>query len=141
MNAYSRSRVLHHDARAIKYYYRPEVGTSLSGGFETFQQLDDGEDEHLDGLLACVSHLEQSRKGGTEDLHGGAAGVDDEGNWKIKSDFMTWRGMMTKIMAAPYSNFDGSVPFTSAKAPESIAGTNELTANRFEMNATLFDVR
>lgn len=148
-NSHSRSRVLHHDARAIKYYYSPEIGASLSEGFESFQQLDNEEDEHLDGLLACVSHLEMLRRGGDGLQRGERVFEDSDGgttqgghrDWKIKPDFMTWRGMMTKIMAAPYSNFDGSVvPICDWLSYGLLARL--LTAfDSFEMNATLFDVR
>lgn len=117
-HSHSSLRVLHHDARGLKYYYGPEIGASLSEGYETFQQLPDGDDEHLDGLLASVAHLEHGRQ--TNRIKVGLVGLDEqvvdeamdkdmnggsrngnveqvEGEWKIQPDIITWRGMITKV--------------------------------------------
>lgn len=51
----------------------------LSEGFETFQQLDDTIDDHLDALLETLIAHEQGK--GT----------------KVDTDIITWRGMMTKV--------------------------------------------
>lgn len=88
---------LHLDGRSMSYYWPPELGSDLCNGFETFDQHDDSRDEHLDALLASIIALEQKE------------------NKKRDVDFVTWRGMMTKILTAPYSDMDG-----------------------FSMNATLF---
>lgn len=81
----------------MKWYYTPQLGTDLSRGFDTFVKLDDSKDEHLDSLLTTImSHEKEVGK-------------------KIDAHFVTWRGMMTKIMATPFDNQDG-----------------------FEMNATLY---
>ncbi|KHO01533.1 Protein RAI1 [Metarhizium album ARSEF 1941] len=85
------------DDSSIKYYYTPQLGADLSRGFNTFQKLDDSRDEHLDGLLKTI--LAHERETGK----------------KIDANLVTWRGMMTKIMAAPFEQRDG-----------------------FEMNATLY---
>jgi RAT1-interacting protein len=69
----------------------------LNRGFDTFRQLDDSGDDHLDGLLTAIQAYE----------HGKGA--------RLESDFITWRGMATKIMTAPFSKLDD-----------------------WEMNATLF---
>ena len=66
------------DERSLRYYYPPNVGAELSKGFETFQQLDDTVDDHLDSLLRTIIDLEQ--RTGT----------------KYAADIITWRGMMTK---------------------------------------------
>ncbi|TQV92144.1 hypothetical protein V2A60_004443 [Cordyceps javanica] len=82
---------------SMKWYYTPQLGADLSRGFDTFQKLDDSKDEHLDSLLTTiVSHEKETGK-------------------RIDAHFVTWRGMMTKIMATPFDNQDG-----------------------FEMNATLY---
>jgi len=47
-------------------------------GFQSFRQLDDTGDDHLDSLLQTIVHKEQS-----------GAMVD--------VDVITWRGMMTKV--------------------------------------------
>ncbi|KAK2603748.1 decapping endonuclease targeting mRNA [Conoideocrella luteorostrata] len=85
------------DDSSIKYYYTPQLGADLSKGYDSFQKLDDSGDEHLDGLLKTVMAHEK-----------------DTGK-KIDANVVTWRGMMTKIMAAPFEQQDG-----------------------FEMNATLY---
>ena len=62
----------------MRYYYPPRLGANLCEGFETFNQLDDSADDHLDSLLRTLITLEQSS---------GA---------KCETDIITWRGMMTK---------------------------------------------
>lgn len=112
--SHSRVRQLHHDSRGVKYYYPPELGVSLSEGFETFQELQDADDEHLDGLLASLTHLEQRKKNErarqsgvnptgeeqAEALHmafsNGTGNRDDDHVWETKADIVTWRGMITK---------------------------------------------
>ncbi|CAM1508299.1 Fc.00g051470.m01.CDS01 [Cosmosporella sp. VM-42] len=85
------------DDSSLKYYYTPQLGADLSKGFETFQKHDDSGNEHLDSLLKpIVAHEKETGK-------------------KIDANVVTWRGMMTKIMAAPFDQMDG-----------------------FEMNATLY---
>lgn len=64
---------------SIKWYYTPQLGVDLSKGFETFEKLDDSKDEHLDSLLATVMAYEQ------------------EIGKRIDANFVTWRGMMTKV--------------------------------------------
>ncbi|KAE8446141.1 Protein rai1 [Mollisiaceae sp. DMI_Dod_QoI] len=85
------------DDSSIKWYYPPTLGADLCKGFDTFRKLDDTADEHLDSLLKTIIAHEQKEGKRTE------------------ADIITWRGMMTKIMAALFSDRDG-----------------------FEMNATLF---
>ncbi|KAJ6145169.1 dom-3 Z [Penicillium chermesinum] len=82
---------------SLHYYYPPSLPVDLNIGFETFQKLDDTADEHLDALLDTIVALEK------------------ETGKKCKTDIITWRGMMTKILAAPYDMMNG-----------------------FEMNATCF---
>ncbi|XXH00320.1 hypothetical protein Hte_006663 [Hypoxylon texense] len=80
-----------------KWYYPAELGADLSKGFEQFDKHDDSKDEHIDSLLkAIMAHEEEEGK-------------------KIDANVVTWRGMMTKIMSAPFDDRDG-----------------------FEMNATLY---
>ncbi|KAI4186031.1 MAG: hypothetical protein LQ348_004280 [Seirophora lacunosa] len=67
------------------------MGADLSKGFNTFQQLDEGADGHLDGLLQTIMNLERR--------------TDSE----CQANFMTWRGMVTKIMAAPFDTFNGPI--------------------------------
>lgn len=51
----------------------------LSKGFDTFRQLDDSGDDHLDGILDAITALERGKGAKTE------------------VDILTWRGMMTKV--------------------------------------------
>ncbi|KAK2743116.1 decapping endonuclease targeting mRNA [Onygenales sp. PD_40] len=77
------------DDSSLRYYYPPRLPADLNRGFETFEQLDDAGDEHLDALLDTIVALEKST---------GA---------KCEADVVTWRGMMTKIMTAPFDNWNG----------------------------------
>ncbi|KXX73728.1 Decapping nuclease RAI1 [Madurella mycetomatis] len=72
------------------------AGINLKKGYDKFIKHDDTVDEHLDGLLKTVMMHERTT------------------NEAIDAHIVTWRGMMTKIMAAPYDN------------------------EPFEMNATLY---
>ncbi|KAI1328814.1 RAI1 like PD-XK nuclease-domain-containing protein [Xylariaceae sp. FL0255] len=95
--SYDDKHEFHHDDSSIHWYYPPKLGADLSQGFDTFDKHDDSVDEHLDSLLKSI-----------------AAHEKEEGK-KIDAHLVTWRGMMTKIMAAPFEDRDG-----------------------FEMNATLY---
>ncbi|KAI2697681.1 hypothetical protein CBS147332_8664 [Penicillium roqueforti] len=82
---------------SMAYYYTPALPADLNIGYETFQKLNDVPDEHLDALLdTLVAHEKETEK-------------------KCDVDIVTWRGMMTKILTAPFDNMNG-----------------------FEMNATCF---
>jgi RAT1-interacting protein len=54
------------------------MGADLKGGFETFRHYEEKEDPHLDSLLRALME-------------------DSQGKGEVKADFMTWRGMMTKV--------------------------------------------
>ncbi|GCB28027.1 decapping nuclease rai1 [Aspergillus awamori] len=95
--SYDDEHKFHLGDSSMKYYYPPCLPADLNHGFESFQKLDDSADEHLDALLETVIALEQ------------------ETQKKCEADIITWRGMMTKILAAPFDNLNG-----------------------FEMNATCF---
>lgn len=75
----------HHDYRddesSINYYIPPPMGADLKEGFDTFKHYEDKEDPHLDSLLRALVNQEKKSVKGTA----------------IKADFMTWRGMMTKV--------------------------------------------
>lgn len=57
------------------------MGADLKEGFDTFKHYEDKEDPHLDSLLKALIHREG----------------EDASVPKIKADFVTWRGMMTKV--------------------------------------------
>ncbi|KAI1423002.1 RAI1 like PD-XK nuclease-domain-containing protein [Xylaria sp. FL1777] len=88
------------DSSSLQWYYPPRLGADLSKGFDKFDKHDESIDEHLDSLLHAITAHEK-----------------EEGK-KIDAGIVTWRGMMTKIMSAPFEDRDG-----------------------FEMNATLYQVR
>ncbi|KAF1933428.1 RAI1-domain-containing protein [Didymella exigua CBS 183.55] len=77
------------DDSSINYYVPPPMGTDMKEGFDTFKHYEEKEDPHLDSLLKALIYKEGN----------------DASAAKIKADFVTWRGMMTKIMTAPYDNF------------------------------------
>ncbi|KAK5077125.1 decapping endonuclease targeting mRNA [Lithohypha guttulata] len=76
------------DDSSLRYYYAPLLPADLNKGFDSFRNLDDTADDHLDGLLQALIHYEGEKKA------------------KLDTDFVTWRGMMTKIMIVPFSNLD-----------------------------------
>ncbi|KAJ4502774.1 decapping endonuclease targeting mRNA [Exophiala dermatitidis] len=86
--SFDEDHVLRHDASSLRYYYPPALPCDLNKGFETFRQLDDSADDHLDGLLEALILYEKEK------------------GQKVDTDLITWRGMMTKIMVSPFSFFD-----------------------------------
>ncbi|KAK3196154.1 decapping endonuclease targeting mRNA [Lecanicillium sp. MT-2017a] len=95
--SYDEKHGFHLGDSSMKWYYTPRLGADLSKGFDTFEKQDDSKDEHLDSLLATIiSHEKELGK-------------------RIDANIVSWRGMITKIMAAPFDDRDG-----------------------FEMNATLY---
>lgn len=72
----------------MNYFYPPTLGADLSVGFDDFDRLDETSDDHLDSLLRTIMEKEK------------ATGE------KIEADVITWRGMMTKIMGAPFDKFN-----------------------------------
>lgn len=95
--SYDDEHSFHLGDSSLRYYYPPKLPADLNQGFDEFQKLDDSGDEHLDALLETIMALEKET-GKTSD-----------------ADIITWRGMMTKILAAPFDHMNG-----------------------FEMNATCF---
>ncbi|VBB76221.1 Putative Protein RAI1 [Podospora comata] len=99
--SYDKNHNLRLDDSSIKWYYPPQppaLPANLSAGFDKFDKHD-SQDEHLDSLLTAIAHHEQQT------------------NQPIDAKFVTWRGMMTKFLIAPYPYDDD---------------------DGFEMNATLF---
>ncbi|KAK4152632.1 RAI1 like PD-XK nuclease-domain-containing protein [Chaetomidium leptoderma] len=94
--SYDKDHKFHLDDSSLKWYYPPDIGADLENGYESFIKHDDRVDEHLDSLLKTITNHEQ-QTGEAIDAH-----------------IVTWRGMLTKIMATPFDN------------------------DAFEMNATLY---
>ncbi|KAJ9143854.1 Dhp1-interacting protein Din1 [Pleurostoma richardsiae] len=88
--SYDDEHNFHQDDRSLRWYYPPlSMGSDLSAGFEKFIKHDDSVDEHLESLLKTImNHEEQTGK-------------------KIDAQVVTWRGIMTKIMASPFDDRDG----------------------------------
>ncbi|GAB7360091.1 hypothetical protein MBLNU230_g7855t1 [Neophaeotheca triangularis] len=107
--SYDDAHVLHVSSeQSLRYYYPAVIHApgradgrhshiSLGDGFGQFLKRDDKSDEHLDALLATI--IDHEKKQGQ----------------KLEVDFITWRGMMTKFLTAPFDKFSD-----------------------FEMNATCF---
>jgi RAT1-interacting protein len=75
------------DESGVNYYCSPQIGADLKEGYNTFRHFEEKTDPHLDSLLRAVASKEM-RTGKKEE-----------------ADFVTWRGMMTKIMTAPFDMF------------------------------------
>jgi len=74
------------DESGINYYVSPPIGTDLKEGFETFRHYEEKDDPHLDSLLRALVAKERTAKEKTVGLEA-----------QTKADFVTWRGMMTKV--------------------------------------------
>jgi RAT1-interacting protein len=73
------------DDSGICYYHPPSLPADLCEGFDEFNRYEDKEDPHLDSLLKAIISKEK------------ATGEN------IQADFVTWRGMMTKVRCKPLS--------------------------------------
>ncbi|KAF9892179.1 decapping endonuclease targeting mRNA [Aspergillus nanangensis] len=89
--SYDDDHCFHLGESSLRYYYPPRLPADLNQGFEEFQKLDDAADEHLDALLDTIMALEK------------------ETEKKCDADIITWRGMMTKILAAPFDHMNGFI--------------------------------
>lgn len=70
-----------HDDSGINYFVPPPIGADLKEGFDTFRHHEDKVDAHLDAMLKAL--VETEKKDGQKA--------------RAKADFVTWRGMMTKV--------------------------------------------
>ncbi|KAK4127754.1 RAI1-domain-containing protein [Parathielavia appendiculata] len=93
--SYDKDHKFRLDDSSLKWYYPPDLGVNLSNGFDQFIRHDDSIDEHLDSLLKTIASHEQ-KTGEPIDAH-----------------IVTWRGMLTKIMAVPFddSEFEMNATF------------------------------
>ncbi|OBT78450.1 hypothetical protein VF21_00990 [Pseudogymnoascus sp. 05NY08] len=87
--SYTSSHEYRPDASGLRYYYPPRLGADLCKGFETFEKLDESQDDHLESLLKTIVGVERERGG------------------RVEVDVVTWRGMMTKLLACPFEDRDG----------------------------------
>ncbi|EME43465.1 hypothetical protein DOTSEDRAFT_174304 [Dothistroma septosporum NZE10] len=84
------------DSRSLRYYFPPDIDVpyvqdqphiDLSAGFNTFRKYDNTVDLHLNPLLDTIQQYEEQTK------------------TKLQADVLTWRGMMTKLLVAPFDMF------------------------------------
>lgn len=84
---------------SLRYYYPPFFQApctfapetppiNLSNGFQDWIKADDSVDGHLDALLETIQAHEEKL------IRDGKTPVDEI---KTKAEFITWRGMMTKV--------------------------------------------
>ncbi|KAF2654715.1 RAI1-domain-containing protein [Lophiostoma macrostomum CBS 122681] len=85
--SYDENHEYREDDSGISYYCPPQIGANLCDGFDTFRHYEDKEDPHLNSLLRTL--VSQEKRTGE----------------RVQADFVTWRGMMTKIMTAPFDMF------------------------------------
>lgn len=69
------------DESSINYYIPPPMGVDLKEGFDSFRHYEEKEDPHLDSLLKAL--VAREKKDGEKK--------------SLRADFVTWRGMMTKV--------------------------------------------
>ncbi|KAI0303650.1 RAI1 like PD-XK nuclease-domain-containing protein [Multifurca ochricompacta] len=86
--SYNKNRELEFSDAAIRYYVEPPPGADLGYAYERWVHRPE-EKGRLDGLLRAISEI---RRRGTGDP---VIGV------------ISWRGVMTKILTAPYEDRDG----------------------------------
>lgn len=105
--SYDGQHVQHQDGRSLRYYYPPFFDAphglknrtfDLCHGFESFNKFVERQDTRLYPLLDTLIKYEEANKS------------------KLDPTVITWRGMMTKILSAPFDAF-----------------------GEFNMNATYFD--
>lgn len=76
--SYDDDHIYRPDDSGINYYVPPPMGVDLKEGFDTFRHYEEKEDPHLDSLLKALMDSKTAKA-------------------HVKADFMTWRGMMTKV--------------------------------------------
>ncbi|KAA1477164.1 RAI1-domain-containing protein [Dentipellis sp. KUC8613] len=87
--SYTPARELEFTNSAMRYYVDPPRAAELGSGYERWVRRPE-EKGRLDGLLRAYSKLRKQAQGSA-----GAIGV------------VSWRGVMTKILTAPYEERDG----------------------------------
>ncbi|WWC98132.1 hypothetical protein V866_005023 [Kwoniella sp. B9012] len=80
-------RTITHDDSSMAYYRAAPIGSDLNYGYERRVERDESVDEHLDGLCDALREV--------------------QGKGERKGGIITWRGMITRIMTAPYEDREG----------------------------------
>ncbi|OCH88558.1 RAI1-domain-containing protein [Obba rivulosa] len=94
--SYDQSRTLSFTDSALRYYVDPPHGAELRYGYERWIKRPE-EKGRIDGLLKAISRVKQKM----EDSGGGGS------EWLRGIGIVSWRGVMTKILTAPYEDRDG----------------------------------
>ncbi|KAJ7592915.1 RAI1 like PD-XK nuclease-domain-containing protein [Mycena floridula] len=89
--SYTPSRVLEFTDSALKYYVEPPIGAKLGYGYDRWIRRPE-EKGRLDGLVKALS---EAQRRGTSKVNLSDIGV------------VSWRGVMTRILTAPYEDRDG----------------------------------
>ncbi|KAH7920240.1 RAI1-domain-containing protein [Leucogyrophana mollusca] len=93
--SYTPSRTLEFTDSALRYFVGPPRGADLGYAYDRWIRRPE-ERGRIDGLLTAWSKVQKDMKGS----HEGVGKVPDVG-------VVSWRGVMTKILTAPYEERDG----------------------------------
>ncbi|KAI0643610.1 RAI1-domain-containing protein [Trametes meyenii] len=97
MFSYTPQRVLELNNSAMRYYVDPPPGADLRYGYERWIKRPE-ELTRLDSLLRAVQRV--------MDKADASAGPESGTKWLKDISVVTWRGIMTKILTAPYEERD-----------------------------------
>ncbi|KAF9563218.1 RAI1-domain-containing protein [Agrocybe pediades] len=89
--SYSPDHVQEFTNSALRYYVDPPIGSNLSYGYERWIRAPDTRGR-IDSLLKAVSKVQSDAQ-----AHGGLPEIG----------LISWRGVMSKILLAPYEKFEG----------------------------------
>ncbi|CDO74212.1 hypothetical protein BN946_scf185043.g264 [Trametes cinnabarina] len=95
--SYTPQRVLEFTNSALRYYIDPPPGADLRYGYERWIKRPE-ERTRLDGLLRAIKRVMQKADA--------SAGPGSGSKWLQDIAVVTWRGIMTKILTAPYEERD-----------------------------------
>ncbi|KAI0751676.1 RAI1-domain-containing protein [Daedaleopsis nitida] len=96
--SYTPERVLEFRDSALRYYIDPPPGADLRYGYDRWIKRPE-EKTRLDGLLRAIERVMEKADGGV--------GPGSGQKWLKDISVVTWRGVMTKILTAPYEERDG----------------------------------
>ncbi|KAK7482520.1 hypothetical protein BaRGS_00026231 [Batillaria attramentaria] len=95
-------RQFHHDRHKLRIYVKPAVSDpcfDLSHGYSSLIRKDESEKEYLNDMLRWVMHnKEKFLLQSDRDKHS-ATGIKS-----LNTDFLCWRGLLTKLLCTPYEN-------------------------------------
>lgn len=89
--------------QSLRYYYPPffeppwvqPAPVPLSNGYDDWIKVDESIDYHLDGFLRTLQAHEEKLL--SEDV--------EVGDVRVRAEVVAWRGILTKVMTAPYDLF------------------------------------